>query len=262
MVNSVPKNKDSSAYIKSALKIFQILESFIENNQEKGIHELSNNTGIPPSTLQRLVNTLRVKGYLMQNPKTLKYRLGFTFYHLYKSFSQTFNWVEEAKYYMERFVSKHNETLNLSYLEGKNIVYLVKADSSHILRPNFNIGTKYPVYCTALGKCLLAYLPPDFTIRYFSEEVFTKYTNNTITSFSELEDELSKIRKQGFAVDDEEFQDDLRCIAVPIKNKKMDNLVIASLSVTAPKSRMSMERLYDIKDDLIETAAKISESIN
>lgn len=255
------ENINTGSYIKSVFKTFHILEAFIDDNNEKGIHELSKSTGIHPSTLQRLVNTLRVKGYLTQNPKTLKYRLGFTFYHLYKSFSQTFNWVDEAKYYMERLVLKYNETTNLAYLEGNNIVYLLKADSSHILRPSFDIGTKYPIHCTALGKCLLAYLPKDFTKKFFSGEQFIKYTDNTIISFSDLNVELDKIRAQGYAIDDEEFQNDLRCVAAPIKNKRMDNIVVASLSITAPKGRMAMERLYVIKDDLIETATAISDLI-
>jgi len=228
---------------------------------EKGIHELSSSTGIPASTTQRLVNTLQTEGYLIQNPITLKYHLGFTLYRLYKSFSQTFNWIEEAGYHIEKLVSKHNETTNLACLEGRNVVYLNKVDSTHIIRPNFNIGTNYPAYCTALGKCLLAYLSPDHIERIISTVKFVKYTENTITDSSALQLELKKIRKQGFAVDNEEFQDDLLCVAAPIINEKLDTIV-AAVSVAAPKSRISMEKIYIIKDDLIDTATKISGVVN
>lgn len=257
----MPKPKTSDAYIKSVLKTFQILEQFINCNHEKGVQELSNLSSLPPSTVQRIVNTLQFKGYLIQNPKTYKYRLGYTLYHLYNSFSQTFNWVDEAKHYMQNLVLRHKETINLAVLEGRDIIYLTKVDSPQILRPNFNIGTKYPAYCTSLGKCLLAYLPSKVVDGLLSSSSLEPCARNTNTSFDKLKAELKKIKKQGFAIDDEEFQDDLRCAAVPIKNYRMGGVVVASMSITAPKSRMPLERLSEIINDMVETSNDISKLI-
>lgn len=215
----MPKKKSTDTYIKSVLKTLEVLKQYVDNNQEKGIHELSVQTGIPASTVQRLVNTLEFKGYLVQNPKTYKYCLGLTLYHLYKNFSQTFNWVDEAMQYMENLMLKHKETINLSYLEGKYIVYLTKIDSPQILRPAFSIGTKYPAHCTSLGKCLLAYLPQETVRLLFSNNQLKRLTSKTKTNLNELLDELSSIREQGYAIDNEEFQEGLRCLAVPISNK-------------------------------------------
>ena len=252
--------KSSDAHNKSVLKTLEVLEQYIDNDQEKGIYELSIKTGIPTSTMQRLVNTLELKGYLIQNPKTYKYRLGLILYHLYKNFSQTFNWVDEAKQYMEDLVTKHKETINLAYLEGKYIVYFNKVDSPQILRPNFSIGTRYPAHCTALGKCLLSNLPKEtIKLLFFNNQLFN-LANKTNKTSSELIEELSCIREQGYAIDDEEFQEGLRCLAVPIINK--EEIVIASLSVTAPSNRMSVKRLLEIKDDMIATASKITSLID
>lgn len=252
----MPRKKTNDANIKSVTKTLEVLEQFIDSNQEKGIHELSASTGIPVSTMQRLVNTLEARGYLMQNPRSYKYRLGLTLYHLYRSISHTFHWVDQARQYMESLVQKHGETVNLAYLEGKNIVYLTKVDSPHILRPSFSIGTRYPAFCTSLGKCLLAFQPEETVRVIFSNEDMTSLTNKTETSINALLAELREVRRQGYAVDDEEFQEGLRCLAVPISNR--ERVVVASMSVTAPTTRMPMERLHMIKDDMLETASNIS----
>lgn len=146
-----------------------VLEQFLTSNTELGIHELSARTGIPPSTVQRIVNTLELKDYLVQNPRTNKYRLGFGLYRVGKAMLESFHWVEEAKYYMEKLVKKYNETVNLAYLQGQSIIYITKIDSSHILRPHFDVGTRFPPHCTSLGKALLAYMQPEVAERITSE---------------------------------------------------------------------------------------------
>ncbi len=252
----MPRKKTNAAHIKSVTKTLEVLDQFIDSNQEKGIHELSALTGIPVSTMQRVVNTLEAGGYLMQNPRSYKYRLGLTFYHLYKSYFHTFHWVDEARQYMQALVEKHGETVNLGCLEGKNIAFLTKIDSPHILRPSYSIGARYPAYCSSLGKCLLAYQPEETVKVILSSEEMVALTNKTITSISELLTELKKVRRLGYAVDDEESRDGLRCLAVPIKNR--EGIVVAALSITAPTSRMPLDRLKVIKDDAVEMAANIS----
>ncbi len=252
----MPRKKTHDAYIKSVSKTLEVLEQFIDSNQEKGIHELSASTGIPVSTMQRLVNTLEARGYLMQNPRSFKYRLGLTLYHLYKSYFHTFHWVDQARQHMEALVQKHGETVNLGCLEGRNIAFLAKIDSPHVLRPSYSIGARYPAYCSSLGKCLLAYQPEETVKVIYSSEELVALTNKTITSISELLTELKKVRRLGYALDDEESREGLRCLAVPVKNSEGN--VAAALSITAPTTRMPMERLHIIKDDILETASSIS----
>lgn len=252
----MPRKKTNAAPIKSVTKTLEVLEQFIESNQEKGIHELSASTNIPVSTMQRLVNTLEARGYLMQNPRSYKYRLGLTLYHLYQSYFRTYHWVDEARQYMQTLVEKHGETVNLGCLEGKDIAFLTKIDSPHVLRPSYSIGARYPAYCSSLGKCLLAYQPEETVKVILSSEELVARTNKTITSISELLTELNDVRRLGYAVDDEESREGLRCMAVPINNR--EGIVVAALSITAPTIRMPLDRLKVIKNDVVETAAKIS----
>lgn len=247
----------AESYVRSVIKAFLLLEQFTDNKQEKGIHDLSIATGLPVSTVQRLVNTLNFKGYLIQNPQNSKYRLGYALFNLSRRLSQGLSWLDEASGYMENLVSKYQETVNLAVLEEGKVMYLNKVESPHILRPSFQVGTKYPSHCTGLGKCLLAHMNPEM-LNQFLVEPFLPYTKKTITDLDSLKSELRKIREQGFSIDDEEFQEGLRCVAVPIKNYSMGGTVVAAISVTAPTGRVSLDKIDEIKRDLVSVANQIS----
>ncbi len=251
---------NSQMYVKSVIRALLILEQFIGKNKEMGIYELSASTSLPASTVQRLVNTLHFKGYLIQNPKNDKYRLSYSLYNLGRSIMQNRNWVEDATSHMEQLVKKHQETINLGVLEPGGVAYLNKVDCNHIIRPTFTIGTRYPVHCSALGKCLLAFLPTNLVSNYLSEPL-EQYTSSTITNMDKLNMELLKVRELGYAVDDEELQENLCCAAVPVRDFNMDGVVVAALSVAAPKSRMPKERRAVIIEDLFEVSRQISKYI-
>jgi IclR family KDG regulon transcriptional repressor len=242
---------------KSILRALLVLEQF-NSNVEIGIKELSISTGLPPSTIQRIVNTLELKNYLTQNPKNNKYRLGIALYNISKSFAEDLDWIEGAKMHMESLVNKHEETVNLAILQGRSIAYLKKVDSPHILRPSFTVGTQYPAICTALGKCILAFQPKEVVDRILATPL-EKCTADTVTDPEELKEEFSKIRYNGYSTEDEQFQKGLYCIATPIKDYK--GKVIAAISMTIPKLRLEKESIPEIISDMIKTANEISGDI-
>lgn len=246
------------SYGKSILRALLILEQFNSSN-ELGIKELSISTGLPASTVQRIVNTLEIKNYLMQNPKNDKYRLGVALYNISRNYAENFDWIETAKVHMENMVEKHKETVNLAVLQGQKVVYLTKIDSPHILRPNFSVGVKYPVFCTSLGKCIMAYQPVELVDTLLSSPI-EGCTVNSITDPEKLRLELNKIRKQGYATEDEEFQEGLFCISAPIRGFK--GKVLAAISTTIPKYRLEIENVPTITEDLIKAANKISDELN
>ncbi len=242
------------SYGKSILRTLLILEQF-NSSTELGIKELSISTGLPASTVQRIVNTLELKNYLMQNPKNDKYRLGIALYNISKSYAENFDWIDSARIHMENMVNKHKETVNLAILQGQKIAYLTKVDSPNILRPNFNVGVQYPAFCTSLGRCLIAHQPPELIDTMLSSPI-EACTEKTVIDPDKLRSELSKIRKQGYAIEDEEFQKGLFCIAAPIRGFK--GRVMAAISTTIPKYRLEMDDVPEITKDLIETANNIS----
>lgn len=246
-------NSDSSI-IKSILRALLVLEQF-NSTTEIGIKELSMNTGLPASTVQRIVNTLELKNYLVQNPKNEKYRLGIAMYFISRNYAESFDWVEEAVVHMKKMVDKHKENVNLGVLQGQKIAFLTKVESPHILRPNFPVGIQYPAVCTALGKCLLAYQNTEILDKLLSTKI-EACTKNTITDPEKLLAEFSKIRKNGYAMEDEEFQKELFCIAAPIKGYK--NAVVAAISISIPKYRLDTEKIPEMIEDLVKTANNIS----
>jgi IclR family transcriptional regulator, KDG regulon repressor len=127
------------------------------------------------------------------------------------------------------------------------------------LRMDRAIGRRVPAYCTALGKILLAGLNKDQLNQYIKEVSLAKNTKNTITSKRNLRDHLAEARKQGYAIDDEELDYGIRCIAAPIKNHSRDT--IASISIAGPSTRMTLEKIGNMKKPIMETVLKISKQL-
>lgn len=243
-----PAEKETS-FSKSILKTLSILEQYSKAD-ELGIKELSESTGIPASTVQRIVNTLVMKQYLVQNPHTLKYQLGIAFFNISSRYSNSRDWVEVAKAHMEEQVEKTQETVNLAILQGKSVIYLTKVDSPHILRPNFTVGTAYPALNTALGRCLLAYQPWDKVERMIRLQ---PNFNKDINEFHEM---LEEVERNGYATEDEEFQPGLFCIAAPIWDA--NDRVVAAISTSIPKIRLDESNKENIIGMMQSTASQIS----
>ncbi len=250
--NTVAKGKTTekeTSFSKSILKTLSILEQYSKAD-ELGIKELSESTGIPASTVQRIVNTLVMKQYLVQNPHTLKYQLGIAFFNISSRYSNSRDWVEVAKAHMEEQVEKTQETVNLAILQGKSVIYLTKVDSPHILRPNFTVGTAYPALNTALGRCLLAYQPWDKVERMIKLQ---PNFNKDINAFHEM---LEEVERNGYATEDEEFQPGLFCIAAPIWDA--NDRVVAAISTSIPKIRLDESNKENIIHMMQSTATQIS----
>ena len=250
--NTAAKGKTAekeTSFSKSILKTLSILEQYSKAD-ELGIKELSESTGIPASTVQRIVNTLVMKQYLVQNPHTLKYQLGIAFFNISSRYSNSRDWVEVAKAHMEEQVEKTQETVNLAILQGKSVIYLTKVASPHILRPNFTVGTAYPALNTALGRCLLAYQPWDKVERMIRLQ---PNFNKDINEFHEM---LEEVERNGYATEDEEFQPGLFCIAAPVWDA--NDRVVAAISTSIPKIRLNESNKENIIGMMQSTASQIS----
>ena len=246
------KNESQSSYSTSLLKTLSILDQFAKND-ELGIKELSVSTGIPASTVQRIVNTLVMRQYLEQNPYTLKYSLGIALYNLCGNYSNNKKWIEQVQLQMEHLVDLHKETVNLAVLQDDHIVYLTKADSPQVLRPNFTVGAHYPVLTTSLGRCLLAFQPKAKLEKWFASNGIS---NEEAAKYNDL---FAEIRKNGYAVEDEKFQVGLFCIAAPVFQG--NNQIVAAMSMTIPKARLDFSNLSSMIQDLKETANHASSEI-
>ena len=245
--------------IKVLDKALSVLESLLQKRSAMNMTELSKKLGFYPSTIHRILDTLKYWGYVEQDPHTQKYQLGLKALELGMAKLHQMDMIREATPYLKELVKQCNETVHLGVLEEREVLYLAKEESSQTIRMISYVGKRAPLHCTALGKVLLAYLPEEEIKKILDKIVLTRLTENTITDKMDLEKELDKVKEQGFALDNEETQKDVRCVAAPIRNYQGE--VIAALSISIPIFRLYKNRQNDLKKALIETSKKISKRL-
>jgi len=245
--------------IKVLNKSLSVLELLLQKGSSMNMIELSKKLGFYPSTTHRILDSLKHWGYVEQDPKTQKYRLGLKLLELGMAKLHQMDLVKEATPYLKELVKQCNETVHLGVLEEGEILYLAKEESSQTIRMISYIGKRAPLHCTALGKVLLAYMSEEERKKILEEKELPRLTEKTITDKGELEEELNKVREQGFALDREENEKNVRCIAAPIRNHQ--GRVIAALSISSPTFRLNKNVQDNLKEALLKTSEKISQRL-
>jgi DNA-binding IclR family transcriptional regulator len=252
--------KKSPKYpIKVLDKSFSILEILLNQDRAMNMTEISKKLELYPSTIHRLLDTLKHWGYVEQDPHTQKYQLGLKVLELGMVKLHQMDLVREATPYLKALAKQCNETVHLGVLEEGEVLYLAKEESSQTIRMCSYVGKRAPLYCSALGKVLLAYFSAEERKQILGKKVLLPLTENTITDRRELEKELNKVKEQGFALDREENEKDIHCIAAPIRNYQ--GKVIAAISISGPAFRIDENTQNKLKRALLETSKKISERL-
>ena len=245
--------------IKVLDKSLSVLELLLQKGSPMNMTELSKKLGFYTSTIHRILDTLKHWGYVEQDPHTQKYQLGLKALELGMAKLYQMDLIREATPYLKKLVNQCNETVHLGVLEAGEVLYLAKEESSQTIRMCSYVGRRAPLHCTGLGKVLLAHLTEKERKKILGEKVIPRLTKNTLTDKKELEKELDKVREQGFALDREENEKDVRCVAAPIRNYQGE--VIAALSISSPAFRIYKNIQNNLKNALIETSEKISKRL-
>lgn len=246
--------------IKSIDKTLDLLEFLSANEQEIGITEISKKLHMGLSTVHRILTTLKSRGYVIQNQQTTKYRLGIRLFELGCSVQSIKRLVETIKPYLRQLSQSTNETANLAILEGKEVIYVDTIESTEVLRTEITAGTKTPAHCAALGKALLAFISDgEFESLYKSDEPLSSLTYKSISSLKELKKYLKKVKKQGYAIDIEEYKIGINCIGIPIFGRNGE--AIAAISITGPASRFTIDEMEKVKDILMTISQEISSQL-
>jgi len=245
--------------IKVLDKSLSILETMLRQGSAMSMTEISEKLGLYPSTTHRILDTLKHWGYVEQEPNNQRYQLGLKVIELGMAKLHQMDLAREATPYLKELVNQCNETVHLGVMEEGEVLYLAKEESSQTIRMISYVGKRAPLYCTALGKVLLAYLPEGERKKILSRRELPRLTEKTITDKRELEKELSKVREQGFALDREENEKDVRCVAAPIRNYQ--GKVIAAISISSPAFRIDVNKQNNLKDALLENSKRISERL-
>lgn len=255
MNDIVKKESQILQSVENALKIIDLLSE----NGEMGISEISRALKIGKSTAFRLTSTLKSRGFVVQNTSTEKYGLSTKFVRIGSSILSKHDLISIVHPYLTELSKKHGEATHLVIMEGYEIVFIDKVNSSNVsIQMHSRIGARMPAYCTGTGKLLLAKNYMNNIDDYLDKTVLTKFTDNTITDKDEIKRELTSIIANGFSEDREETEVGLYCFAAPINNYM--NKTIAAISISGPADRMK-EKKEIIIDSIKQTANSISESI-
>ncbi len=245
--------------IQSIDRALQVLELFSLEKPEWGVTEISKALNIYKSNVHNVLTTLAEKGFVIKDSKTDKYKLGIKFFELGSIVIKNMDLRKIAHPYMEKLLKEFNETVHLGILVEGEILSIEQEESGQSLSPRIFIGKRAPLHCTGVGKAIMAYLPKDkfaFTIK---EMGLIRYTENTISNEKELEKELEKIREQGYAVDNMEHEEGVRCVAGPIRD--YTGKVSASLSVSGPAFRINENNIPNIAKKVKEYCDYISKEM-
>ena len=242
--------------IQSVTRALAILELLATYRHGERLTSISQELGLNKSTTHSLISTLENLGYVQQDQETAKYSLGLKLFELGQVVHANMDLRNIAMPFLQELALKFGETVHLAILSKGEVVYIDKVDAFRSIRIGSQIGGRNPAHCTGVGKVLLAGFTDKELTDIIGNVKLEKFTANTIVSKEELHKHLEKVKLDGFAVDQEEIEEGLSCIAAPIKNHR--GKVIAGISVSGPTSRMHAEMLGELKNDVMGKALQIS----
>ncbi len=239
--------------IQSVARAVDILRCF-EEAETLGISEIATKMQLNKSTTFGLVTTLAATGLLEQEAETSRYRLGLELFRLGNRVSPGLRRLVSQE--LDGLLAVVEETVNYVQPEGGNVVYLVKKESPHSMRICTQIGQRLPMYCTAVGKAILAFTPEPEGSRITGGFDYKAFTKNTVSSESALLQDLAQIGRDGYAVEREELEYGLVCVAAPILD--ITGRAVAAVSCSGPVGRMTDVKIQQCRDALLQYSRRLS----
>lgn len=237
-------------------RALQILDFVGEKPRRIG--EIAEYLGVHHSTALRFLHTLRKHGFVHELPDH-RYRLGSAMFRLGFQALEGIELRSVARPYMERLNEATNETVHLGTLEDGDVVYVEKVEAAHRVRMVSRIGAIATLHCTGVSKGILAFLPDAERRRRLAMHELRKYTDNTLTDLDELEADLTLSRERGYALDDQENEPGIHCVAAPVFSGEGD--VVGAFSVTAPVTRIDKDTLLSFVPALLEATTSTSQQL-
>lgn len=252
-------SRKTTTPIQSLDRGIQLLLAVGSAGRPMSLGELTDILGIDRSSVYRLVNTLKMRGLLSQSEETKSYSLGPAIWQLASQMRQSNPLLKVAREHVSALAKQTGETAHLATREGDQLVFLDYALTNQIVGVSMGSGRVEPLHCTSLGKALLV----DFNAAELRELLgsgrLRKYTSQTITSLKKLSEECERIQERGYAIDDIEFREGVRCIAAPIRD--FDGHVVAAIGISAPSSRLTTQRMLEVGEQVKATAHVVSEKL-
>jgi IclR family transcriptional regulator, KDG regulon repressor len=240
-------------------KAFDVLDLFLDHGPELSLEEISKLSGINKATSRRIALMLIENGCMRQPVKRGKYSLGFRFLDFSGAIKKNNGIIDCAGPVLVKISHKMNESVGIALWDGMNAALCQFFLADRLLKVVPDEGTKLGMYYSSIGKMILAELTESDQQRYLNGKLVS-FTENTITNREKLKQHLIKIKKDGFAFDDEEYAVGVRGVAVPLKNSR--GVLLGSIGMIGPSARISLGRLKEWIPILNNCAAEISRQID
>src|SRR6266567_405231 len=239
--------------IKSLDRGLMILEAVGKSPEPVSLGQLTAMLGIDRSSAFRLAKTLKRRGFLTNPSAGRDYVLGSSVWRLSRQYDWSKMLVRVAHEPLKMLAAKTNETAHLALREGRKALFIDHVTSSHVISISGQTGELVPLYCTSHGKALLIDFEEQDLVNLFGAKPLKAYTKNTIQSIRSLAAECISLREKGFATDESEYLEGVRCLAAPIRDR--DGSVIASIGISAPAARFPAEREREFAGMVVSVAA-------
>ena len=257
-----PRKAGEGDSVQSVSRALTLLEIIAREDSPVTISELAKKAQLKLATTHRLLNTMMNRGFIEQDPVSLRYHLGIKTFEIGNAALNINDLRTISRPFLKSLAQQTNETTNLAILDGAEVVYIDQLESTNIVIVKMfaRIGSRGPAYCTGTGKVLLADLPEEELKKRLAKVEFVKFTEHTVTDVNDLINVLNQIKKDGFALDISERDDGVICIAAPIRN--FEKRVQAAISLSAPTQRMDQKRIDgEILPLVLQAAQQISERL-
>jgi IclR family transcriptional regulator, acetate operon repressor len=228
--------------VQSVERTFDILEVLAIAEDDLSLSQISEQLDLPLGTVHRLLGTLVSRGYAAQDRATRQYGPGPRLLEMAAraGASRRFQLDQIARPILQELTASTAETSNLLLLRGDEGVYSAQVPSPHMVRMFTEVGQRVPLYCTGAGKAILSGMAPDALERYLAQTALQRFTAQTLTTPDDLRAAIAAAREQGFALDDEEREPNVCCVAAPIFDRT--GACLGAISISGPSSRLSLSR--------------------
>lgn len=257
MINEPTESKKNPIQVSE--RIFSTIECLAQNGA-MGLQELSSKLNLNKSTVHRILNSLIFMEYVRQDAESSKYSLSFKICGLSNQILAQNNIIDIARPYIKELSAASGETVHLVQIDGNNAIYIDKVEASkNSVRMISMVGKSIPLYCSGVGKAMLADMPDEKIESIWKHSSIQQLTKYTITKYVDFLKLIEETRKTGYAIDNEENELGVRCIAVALKgyNGKSTH----AISISAPKDRMSDNRILELKELILKAKKQIENEL-
>jgi DNA-binding IclR family transcriptional regulator len=259
--HSMPSSTTTSSEksrIQTYHKMMDVLGCFSSVERKLSLAQIAQAANLPRTTVHRILTALRDIGFIEQDSRGADYVLGVRLFELGSLALANMDLHRESKPFVDRLARTSGEAVHLGVFDGLQVVVVTREDNGDRSSDAANRTESAPAYCTGLGKVMLAF-QDKATITRVAKGGFERFTKNTVTSAAELDRELARIRRQGYAIDSGEHQLWINCVAAPIRNAT--GRVFAAISVTGAAERISPKRYPVLSGQVIQSADAISRQL-